>query len=115
MKEILGFQFGLEFQEMEFIGIEEQGLLSGGHIGLATLDRNLITTSWNTAGYDEFTNAGIEDNAFLFALRFQKLGDVDYQNLLSLNMQNIKAEAYHVYSEGFFNSTQEFLKTDVSL
>lgn len=117
MKQILGFQFGLKFNDldMEFVGLEEQGLVSAGHLGFAMLNEGLITASWNTAGYDEFTNAGIENNAFLFALRFEKIGEIDNDNLLSINSQSMKSEAYHVFSEGFFNSSREFLKTDVEL
>jgi len=91
-KDILGYQFTLEFDndKMQYAGIESGALeVSEGNFGLQLLERGIITTSWN-----DIKAKSIEDETILFSMTFNALNDVNSKDVFDINSKFTKSESY---------------------
>ena len=91
-KEILGYQFTLEFDEnkMQFAGIESGALeMTEGNFGLQLLEKGIITTSWNALKANS-----IEDETILFSLTFEALDLFELKNAFEISSRFTKSESY---------------------
>lgn len=93
-KEILGYQFALQFnkESLEFVDLS-MGELTGlteANFGLSQIDAGVITTSWN-----DFTAVTVEDGSSLFELTFKAKTAVRLSEALGLSSRFTTAEAYN--------------------
>lgn len=99
-KELLGFQFALNFDPaaLEFIELlpNEAIQLSVNNFGLDFIEKGLITTSWEQAILQERQNTKEE----LFTLKFKVKENTSLSEVLSINHQFMKAEAYATVEDG---------------
>jgi hypothetical protein len=99
LKEVLGYQFTLEF-DGKALGFDQ--LLLGKHIGfehfnLSNIHRGIITTSWNQS-----EGVNFKEDEILFSLVFKSKQDMKLSEVIDLNSSLTKAEAY-TESEAMMN------------
>jgi hypothetical protein len=104
-KNIDGFQYTMKFDatSLEFIGLTQGALrdMSAKNIGLTYTDEGYITFSWNAI------DADLPNDEVLFSLEFKALSNGRLSNLLEINSDMIRVEAYTGESD-FKNVMLEF-------
>lgn len=92
-KEILGYQFTLEFdqQALEFVEVEKGILddLDENNFGFTHLEKGLITTNWINQ-----RNTRLKEGDALFVLKFKAKKSGEIKDLIKINSAITKAEAY---------------------
>ena len=88
---LLGHQFTLKFEGLQLEQIE-YAAMQEGHFGLAHLDQGLLTGSWN------METEGLNEGDLLFTLRAKAMQGGLLSELLSLNSEVTRTEAYDLLS-----------------
>ncbi len=98
LKEILGYQFTLEFDRsaLDFVKIEKGDV---DNFGLTHTNEGIITTSW--ASVEEVS---LYENDVLFSLRFKGRANAKLSSVLKLSSRVTNAEAY---TTGIFSDDQQ--------
>lgn len=89
---ISGYQFTLKFDHevLNYEGFESGALsMNESNFGFQKINEGLLTTSWNTK-----SGQTVERNTTLFTLLFRANKNVNVSDILSINSQITKAEAY---------------------
>ncbi|MFT4972600.1 MAG: hypothetical protein ACI9JY_001804 [Saprospiraceae bacterium] len=98
-KDIIGYQFSLEFEEnlLEFVEMQAGELkdLTTDNFGFTQLQNGIVTSSWHTTGQP----ALVDDGKTIFYMEFKALADVELKDIIRINSAATVAEGYNVAEE----------------
>lgn len=98
-KNIIGYQFSLEFEEtqLEFVEMQAGELdnLTTDNFGFTKLEQGIVTSSWHTTGQP----ALVDDGKTIFYMQFKALADVELKDIISINSVATAAEGYNAAEE----------------
>ncbi len=89
LSKITGYQFALDFKNLELVRIEE-GLAKVNHFGQGLVQRGLLLTSWNT----EDNSLNDANSQYLFGLIFKAKKTGQLSEFLQLQPDYLATEAY---------------------
>ncbi len=100
LDQITGYQFTLEFgQELNLIDVKE-GVTKAEHFGLAQLDNQAITTSWNRSEDGLADNAAHTGRSRMFSLTFSPNAPILLSDAIRITSRYTVAEAYPEHFDG---------------
>ncbi len=106
--DIAGYQFSLDFENVEFVDVTSNlPGLGTENFGLTKLNEGVITTSWNSSN-----GITVEDNDVLFTITFLANTAINTSDVFAINSRYTESEAYN--GSDLFDVVLEFNGNEVA-